>query len=60
MICNIEKHDLSLILDALENYQISIKLRANDTHGLSDNRYLWTENDVANLRDQLDDILENN
>lgn len=60
MICNIEKHDLSLILDALESYQISIKLRVNDTHGLSDNRYLWTENDVTYLIDQINDILEEN
>jgi len=60
MICNIEKHDLCLILAALEDFQHLVKLQANDTHGLSDNRYLWTENDVADLRDQLNDILENN
>jgi len=55
MICNIEKHDLSLILDALDSYQLDIE------HGNANgNRYVWTGNDVSNLRDQLNDILENN
>lgn len=55
MICNIEKHDLSLILDALDSYQSDIE------HGNANgHQYVWTENDVANLRDQLNDILEEN
>jgi hypothetical protein len=58
MNINLDKHEVGLILDALEDFQTSIKLRVNDTHSLSDNRYLWTENDVTNLRDQLNDILE--
>jgi hypothetical protein len=53
MICNIEKHDLSLIVDALDSYQLDIE------HGNSNgHKYVWAENDVTNLRDQLNDILE--
>ena len=54
MICNIEKHDLSLIVDALDSYQLDIEHGNNNGH-----KYVWTENDVANLRDRLNDIREN-
>ena len=55
MICNIEKHDLSLILDALESYRLDIE------HGNANgHKYIWTEKDVTNLRNQLNDILEEN
>jgi len=54
MICNIEKHDLSLILDALDSYQLDIE------HGNANGyRYVWTENDVENLVNYLTNTLEN-
>ena len=55
MNINLEKHDVGLILDALESYQLDIE------HGNKNgNVYVWTENEVGNLVNYLTNILENN
>jgi hypothetical protein len=55
MNINLEKHDIGLILDALESYQLDIE------HG-NDNgyEYVWTEDEVGNLVNYLNDTLEKN
>jgi hypothetical protein len=55
MNINLEKHDIGLILDALESYRLDIE------HGNKNgNVYVWTENEVGNLTEYLNDILEEN
>jgi hypothetical protein len=55
MNINLDKHDVGLILDALESYQQDIE------HGEKNgNVYVWTENEVENLVDYLNDTLEGN
>lgn len=51
MNINLEKHDIGLILDALESYQVDIE------HGYE---YVWTETDVENLAKYLNGMLEEN
>jgi hypothetical protein len=55
MNINLEKHDIDLIIESLENYQMDIK------HG-SDNGYSyhWTETTVGNLAKYLNDMMKNN
>ena len=54
MNINLEKHDIGLILDALESYQLDIE------HGNKNgNVYVWTENEVGNLVNYLTNTLEN-
>jgi len=55
MNINLEKHDIGLILDALESYQLDIE------HGNENGyEYVWTETDVENLAKYLNGILEEN
>jgi hypothetical protein len=55
MNINLEKHDINLILDSLESYQLDIE------HGNANGcKYLWTETDVENLTEYLNDTLEEN
>jgi hypothetical protein len=55
MNINLTKHDVGLILDALESYQLDIE------HGNKNgNIYVWTENEVGNLVNYLTNILEKN
>ena len=55
MNINLDKHDVGLILDALESYQLDIE------HGNKNgNVYVWTEDEVGNLVDYLNDTLEEN
>lgn len=53
MNINLDKHDINLILDALESYQLDIE------HG-EDNgyEYVWTEDDVENLAKYLNGMLD--
>jgi hypothetical protein len=53
MNINLEKHDIGLILDALESYQLDIE------HGFANgHNYPWTETDVENLTKYLNNMLE--
>ncbi len=55
MNINLEKHDVGLILDALESYGLDIE------HGNKNgNVYVWTENEVGNLVNYLTNTLEEN
>lgn len=55
MNINLDKHDVGLILDALESYQLDIE------HGKRNgNAYVWTEEEVGNLVNYLSDTLEKN
>jgi len=55
MNINLDKHDVGLILDALESYGLDIE------HGSKNgNVYVWTENEVGNLVNYLTNTLENN
>jgi len=55
MNIDLDKHDIGLILDALESYWLDIE------HGKSNGIvYVWTEEEVANLVNRLNDTLENN
>ena len=55
MNINLEKHDIGLILDALESYQLDIE------HGNGNGyEYVWTETDVENLAKYLNGMLEKN
>ncbi len=55
MNINLDKHEIGLILDALESYQLDIE------HGNENGyEYVWTENEVQNLVEQLNNTLENN
>jgi hypothetical protein len=55
MNINLDKHEIGLILESLESYQIDIK------HG-SDNgySYRWTETTVRNLAKYLNGLLDEN
>ena len=44
MNINLDKHDVGLILDALESYQLDIEHGNKNGH-----EYIWTETDVENL-----------
>lgn len=55
MLIDIDKHDIGLILDALESYLLDIEHGNDNGHS-----YVWVEQDVENLRDRLNDILEHN
>jgi hypothetical protein len=55
MNINLDKHSVGLILDALESYQLDIE-HGND----NGNEYVWTEDEVGNLVNYLNDILEEN
>ena len=59
MNINLEKHDISLILDALEDYKIEIEHWAN-SNTIQANFYAWSKNDVENLVNYLNDTLEEN
>lgn len=51
----LEKHDVGLILDALESYKLDIE------HGNKNgNEYVWTENEVEELAYYLTNTLEKN
>jgi hypothetical protein len=53
MNINLEKHDVGLILDALESYQQDIE------HGKKNgNAYVWTEEEVGNLVNYLNNTFE--
>ena len=52
MNINLDKHDVGLILDALESYMLDIE------HGKSNgNVYVWTENEVGNLVNYLNESI---
>ena len=55
MNINLDKHDIGLILDALESYQLDIEHGENN--GCS---YIWTTDEVGNLVNRLNDTLEKN
>jgi len=55
MNINLEKHDVVIILDSLESYQLDIEHGGNN--GCS---YIWTTDEVGNLVDYLNDTLEEN
>lgn len=53
MNINLEKHDIGLIVDALESYQLDIE------HGNSNGyKYVWTEDEVEGLVGYLNRILD--
>ena len=55
MNINLEKHDISLILESLESYQMDIE------HGNANgHEYIWTTDEVGNLVNYLNDTLEEN
>ena len=58
MNINLEKHDISLILDALEDYKIEIEHWAN-SNTIQSNFYPWSKNEVGNLINYLTNTLEN-
>lgn len=52
MNINLDKHDVHLILDALESYQLDIE------HGESNGYpYVWTAEEVENISEQFLDAL---
>ena len=55
MNINLDKHEIDLILDSLESYQLDIEHGTENGH-----EYVWTETDVENLAKYLNGILENN
>ena len=55
MNINLEKHDVDLILDALESYMLDIEHGENN--GCS---YIWTTDEVENLAKYLNGMVENN
>ncbi len=55
MNINLDKHDINLILDALESYQLDIEHGKNN--GCS---YIWTTDEVENLAKYLNGMLEEN
>jgi hypothetical protein len=59
MNINLEKHDIGLILDALEDYKIEIEHWAN-SKTIQSNFYPWSKNEVGNLVNYLNDTLEEN
>lgn len=55
MNINLDKHDIGLILDALESYQLDIE------HGEKNGcAYAWDEDEVENLAKYLGGILDDN
>jgi hypothetical protein len=53
MNINLEKHNIGLIIDALESYQLDIE------HGNNNgNVYVWTEEEVGDLVNYLNKTLE--
>ena len=55
MNINLKKHDIGLILDALESYKLDIE------HGNANgHEYVWTEDEVGNLVKYLNNVLEEN
>jgi len=55
MNINLDKHEVGLILDSLESYQLDIE------HGFANGyNYPWTETDVENLAKYLNGMLEEN
>ena len=55
MNINLDKHEVGLILDSLESYQLDIE------HGNANgHEYVWTEVEVEILTEYLNDILEEN
>jgi hypothetical protein len=53
MNINLNKHEVGLILDSLESYQLDIEHGNENGH-----EYVWTEDEVGNLVDYLNDTLE--
>jgi hypothetical protein len=53
MNINLEKHDIGLILDALESYQLDIEHGNENGH-----EYVWTTDEVDNLTKYLNGIME--
>jgi hypothetical protein len=55
MNINLDKHEIGLILDSLESYQLDIE------HGNANgHEYVWTETDVENLAKYLNGMLDEN
>jgi hypothetical protein len=55
MNINLNKHEIGLILDALESYQLDIE------HGNENGyEYVWTEVEAENLAKYLNGMLEEN
>jgi hypothetical protein len=59
MNINLDKHEVGLILDALESYQLDIEHFGN-SRTINVNFYSWTETDVENLAKYLNNMLEQN
>jgi adenylyl- and sulfurtransferase ThiI len=59
MNINLDKHEIGLILDALESYQLDIEHYGNSCT-INVNFYPWTETDVENLAKYLNGMLEEN
>ena len=55
MNIDLDKHDVGLILDSLESYQLDIEHGGNN--GCS---YIWTTDEVEILAEYLNDTLEEN
>ena len=55
MNINLDKHDINLILDALESYQLHI-----ENGPFLGYKYVWNVDDVENLAKYLNGIMENN
>ena len=55
MNINLDKHDIGLILDALESYQLDIEHGNDNGH-----EYVWTEVEVEILAEYLNDTLGEN
>jgi hypothetical protein len=54
MNINLDKHEVGLILDSLESYQLHI-----ENGPFIGYKYAWTETDVENLAKYLNGIKEN-
>ena len=55
MNINLDKHEVGLILDSLESYQLHI-----ENGPFLGYKYAWTETDVENLAKYLNGVLEEN
>lgn len=55
MNINLDKHDINLILDALESYQLDIEHGNDNGHP-----YVWTQKNIENLSTTLINLLEDN
>lgn len=55
MNINLDKHEIDLILDSLESYQLDIEHGNKNGH-----EYAWTEVEVEILADFIKEFVENN